>query len=359
MNAERMHAICLALQSDFNELKILKLLEDLLNALRNLINQPQQPTHQEMLANSRKQLRENLAEAESNSFSPAWLQAIDEMGLSVHLGQKLSNKIESIFSENTITPQVALKELEKLTQDVKSTSQCIDRLVSGFYYLGIDNEVLEPGDAELGIQIPRSYLNNRFDCLSKEFKELNSMLNTISEVATGKVEHLEIRSLSTSDPFIVLGASLGTLSAIAILVKQIVSAYKEILEVRLLHAQLAERKVPVKKLSGIEEYAEEIMEKEIEKIKASLLEKYPVKDDGRKNELSNALGLALKKLANRFDRGFNIEVKVKPFESDDDESNAEENEDIQVIQSAMEEMEFMKVEGKPILNLPEKSENDD
>lgn len=127
-----------------------------------------------------------------------------------------------------------------------------------------------------------------------------------------------------------------------------------------LHAKLAEMNVQKKRLQGVEEHAEEIMEKAIEKIKTDLIANTPVADEGRKNELSNALSMDLRKLANRIDRGFNIEVRVEPIEIDE-ESEEEESEDVkrvQAIEGAMKEMKFMNIDGKPILHLSESKDED-
>ena len=361
MNIERVHAIALEVKKEVQSLRIIKILNQLASELQNQINQPQQPSHQEQVANARKTLNESLITAPSNDFSPAWNQALDELNIRPFVGRHLSASIDAIFLNNTITPQVALKEIQELTKSVQDMFTSLEQLINGFNYFSIGHEVLDPGDAELGILVPRTYLDNRFDKFSKELKELNSILSVLSEVATGSSEHFEIGSLSTTDPFIVLGAGLGVLSTIALAIKPIISAYKEILEVRLLHAQLAEKNIAAERLKGIEEHAEEIMGKAIEEIKQDLLSRYPLGDQGRRNELSNALGPALKKLANRVDRGFNIEVRVQPIVKTEDEEDAASEEDqanIQAIQSAMKEMEFMKLEGEPILHLPESTDDE-
>ena len=66
---------------------------------------------------------------------------------------------------------------------------------------------------------------------------------------------------------------------------------------------------------------------------------------------------ALKKIANRVDRGFNIEIRVEPVqkESEDetDTAKTESHEYIQAILSAAKELQFIKESGGPILSLPE------
>ena len=360
MNTERLHAIALEVKKDIEELQVLELLQQLVSHLQNIVNQPQQPTHQQALADVRKKLLNNLSKSRINDFSPAWIQALEEIGLYEYLGVNLSERINGIFSENQITPQVALQEIQKLHSKVNEILSNITHLINAFEYLNIGREVLEPGEGEVGILLPRDYLDNRFDKLAKEFKEINGILSILAEVGTGKIEHFEIRQLSTTDPLVTLGASLAALSTVAIAIKPIISAYKEILEVRILHAKLAEMKVKERLLKGIEEHAEEIMEKTITTIRDELIKSSPITDEERKNELSNGLSIALRKLANRIDRGFNIEVRVEPIEADE-ETEEEQDENIKyikTIEGAMKEMRFMNVGGKPILHLPESDDED-
>lgn len=360
MNVERLHAIAIAVGEELTSLDVIDLLNQLATAVQNVASQPQHAPHQEQVAALKKSLQKKLIGASSNNFSPAWKQAIDELGIQEYLGSQLAEKIEAIFQENQITPSVAFSELQKLGQKVGVLYSTLSELVRGFRQFNLGHEDLSPGEGEVGILLPRVYLDNRFDKLAKEFKEVNSILSTISEVATGKAEHFEIRSLSTSDPFVLLGASLGVLASIAIAVKPIVSAYKEILEVRLLHAQLAEKKVTADRLKGVEEHTAEIMARAIEDIKGELLARSPVPDNGRKNELSVALGIALNKLANRIDRGFNIEIRVKPLAQEVAEGEVVEDEaareNVRIISDAMRSIEFTHPDGRPILHLPENLE---
>ena len=101
------------------------------------------------------------------------------------------------------------------------------------------------------------------------------------------------------------------------------------------------------------------MEKGIDKIAVEVVNEYHKKDDkGRKNELTNAVRISLNKVANRIDQGFNIEVRVAPTPKSEDEEkeNKELQKAIAAIQAATANMQFMKLEGQPILRLPEGKE---
>ena len=62
----------------------------------------------------------------------------------------------------------------------------------------------------------------------------------------------------------------------------------------------------------------------------------------------------MEKIANRIDRGFNIEVRVEPAsQRDGDISTAEDIRYAEIIESAAPTLQFLKREGIPILSLPE------
>lgn len=49
MNIERVHAIALEIKSDLADVQVVQLIKQLSTHLQNVVNQPQQPTHQEQL----------------------------------------------------------------------------------------------------------------------------------------------------------------------------------------------------------------------------------------------------------------------------------------------------------------------
>lgn len=81
---------------------------------------------------------------------------------------------------------------------------------------------------------------------------------------------------------------------------------------------------------------------------------YKKEDKGRKNELTKSVRISLNKIANRIDNGFNIEVRAAPATKPDEiENNPILLKAIETIQAATSNMQFLKLEGNPILRLPE------
>ena len=355
MNAERLHAVVLALDQEMNKSKIVGKMQDLVNALQNVINQPQ-GSNQDILAQNVKSVITALTNTAIDAFSPAYQQILYEMGGEDLFGSSLKLIIEEIFSRNQITPSIALGELQKIQHRLQAFKGALNQSAASFKVFGVDDEKLEPGDCEIGVLIPRAAVKNRLLEFAEEVKDLGFMLNTFSEVATGQKDDLEIRTISTSDFLVHLQASAPYAACVAVCIERVVALYKQLLEIRKLRQELKEQGVPDEGTTGIEDYAHKLMENGIEEITIDVINEYHKKDDkGRKHELTNAVRISLNKLANRIDKGFNLEVRVAAVPQQKDGEKADEalQKAVTTIQGATANMQFMKLEGKPILKLPE------
>jgi len=360
MNAERLHVIAIAVRDEMRETNIENTLQNLVNSLDNLVKQPQQPQFQQEVANYRGALQEALANSASNEFSASWRQALQELGVEGLLGENLGEGIEEIFERNEITPTVALNDIRELHTKINELSQALDQLISAFEYLEIGAEELEPGEFELGVLVPRAFVDNNLKDFGKELSELNRIFGTFSELATGSRPDFGIRSVSSSDFTVYLDLLPEVAVCIALAVERVVATYKNMLEIRKHQQGLKDQSVPDESLKGLKEYLNSLMEKEIGGIVKDLLKEYgKSRDDGRRNELDIELRLSLRKIANRVDKGYNIAVRVEPIReaAEDDELSAKERKQLEkkigFVQSTAETLQFMKLHGNPILSLPE------
>lgn len=103
------------------------------------------------------------------------------------------------------------------------------------------------------------------------------------------------------------------------------------------------------------------MESEVKKIAKEVIKEHYEGDNGRKNELENGLVISLNKLANRIDKGFNVEIRIEPLpEPEEDEELSEKEQQkadlIQSISESAQNIEYIETQGKSILELPEKQE---
>jgi hypothetical protein len=332
-------------------------MQNMVGALQAVVNQSNAATQQN-LASSLGALYAAVSDTDSDKFSPTWRQILREIGGDCFFGKALKEHIETVLAKNQITPAVALRELLQTLEKLQRFEGALNSAASAFQQFGIGDEKLRPGECEVGVLIPRQAVKNQLLDFSEELKELGFILNTFSEVATGKPDQLEIRTLSSSDLLVYLQASAPYAACLAVAIERIVALYKQLLEIRKLHQEIRKQGVPEKETTGIEKYANELMQKGIQNASEEIVnEYYQQAEKGRKNELTIAVRLAMSKIANRIDHGFNLEVRVEPLAKDDTESQNEQlQKAVAAIQSATANMQFLKLEGEPLLKLPENTD---
>lgn len=360
MNAERLHAIAIALNKEMKAIKTVEKIQNLKESLDNTVNQ-NHPQYQEELAKNLQIVDSSLASCPSDNFSPAWRQLLSELGGDNLFGLSLHKQIQNIFQTNAITPAVALKQLEALLSKLEAFKEGLENLLSSFQQFKIGNEQLEPGQCEIGMLIPRDAVKNQLPNFAQELKELVFILNTFSEVATGNPEELTIKTISSSDLTVYLDGTARFAACLAVAIERIVALYQRLLEIKKSKAELEKHGVPEEDMAGITAHANNLMSDGIETLTVEIIEKYhPAKDGHRKNELKNAIRISLNRIANRIDRGYNIEVRAEPLKQDkkpEGESDGNEarnlQEAINTIQAAAKNMQFLKLGGSPILRLKE------
>lgn len=355
MNAERLHAIAAAIRTDFGNTNFLPKLQQLVQSTANLSQQPNQQQFQNQVAQYREAVIDALRSSKLNEFSPAWRQVIAEIGGEIFFDGRLEGEITNLFSINQVTPNALNSSLQKIHADAQGWFEAITELNNAFDRLDIGSEDLSPGECELGVLIPRTFVDNRLDRFSAELSQLNKMFSVFAEITTGSRPGFKIRTISSSDLTIYLEAAPKVCACIALAIERIVALYKSLLEIRKLQGELKKQGLQDDSLKGVREHAENLITQGVDKIADEILEKNNVKQrDGRENEISIELRMTLKKIAARIDRGFNIEIRME-MPRKEQVGEAVENEAIssfETIKEAGPNMQFLKMSGDPILTLP-------
>ncbi|MEP0265802.1 hypothetical protein [Dokdonia sp.] len=359
MNVERLHRILIDLDQEIKLSKVTALLQQVQTHLQNLVSQPNQPTHQTNLVADLGKLYKALEQTEYNSYSPSWKEIISEISGENLFGIFLKKEIEQILSSNTITPAKALEDIKKIATDFQTFQIAIKNTLTGFKSLGIEEEDLEQGECELGYTIPRGYVENKLSELKNEINELNFILNNISEAVTGEKQEYKVKTISSSDFLFYIIISLQVADVLSKATERILNHYKQILEIKLLRNQLKEKGIPASKTKEIESHANGMMKDEIKAIAKEVIAKHYDGENGRKNELENGLIISLNKLANRIDKGFNVEIRVEslPEPEENEEQTTEYESKVELINSIKESsqnIEFIETGGESILKLSEK-----
>ncbi|MFZ0978397.1 MAG: hypothetical protein WAN23_03250, partial [Candidatus Acidiferrales bacterium] len=216
----------------------------------------------------------------------------------------------------------------------------------------VGSEQLAPGEAEIAFLIPRRAVHDKLGEYASELKEMEFILNTFSEVATGSTDDLRIRTVSSTDLSVFLTAAPKFGAVVALAIAYIISNYKKILEIRKLSREIDRLGLPKGVSEGAAEYANSVMSQAIDSFTAELIAQYPGNVPGREHELKTKLRLSLNRMANRIDSGFHFEVRIEPPSAKGTESE-EVKKAVQTIQEATPKMQYMNLEGQKILSLPE------
>lgn len=360
MNVERMKSIFSSLQKEISGSNIIGQFQAVLNQLQNQINAPQEPSYQRELANNLSKLEDALAKAPSNEFSPVLRKTMEELQFAEYFGTSLLERIQSVFSKNQITPARAQDELKVIFEKIKDISNAINQVLAGLSAVYIDSDVLKPGECEVGVLIPREAIKNTLGNLTKELNEIDIIFGGFEEIVTGKRSGIQLRTISSSEPSFFFDTLPAVAAFTAVAVERILSMYKTLLEIKKLNKDLKEKGISSDDLKGIERHANELIEKGVEILIPELFEKYATKlERQRENELKNSLRISLNKLANRIDRGYNVEVRAEPIPDENKNENEETTTkdqnavNIDLIMQKSKDLQFIKSSGDPILSLPE------
>lgn len=311
MNVERFHAIVNALRSELSETEEPKLLEQLATAVNGLAADPAQQAQQTQVSELRGRLNEVLRNASSNSFSPAWREAMAELGVADIFGEPLADRLEHIFANNEITPATAAAEITGIRKHVEALVEGLGSASSGLEFFKIGAEELEPGEFEIGFLIPRRSVNDALEQLGREFVDLQQILGPFGELAGEGRPEIKIRSLASSEFQVFLESTPGAALAVATALDRILAAYEKVQSIRQKRKELAEDdEVPDELLEGLATHATGLMAEEIESIIDELIAEARMGDEGRLNELRQELKLSLNALAKRVDLGYNVEVRA-------------------------------------------------
>ena len=291
--------------------------------------------------------------ARSNEFSPAWRQIVTEIGGTGLLGTELRNRIENVFQRNQITPAAALQELQPILQALTTFKNGLTEVTNGLTHLKIGAEELAPGECEVGVAIPREAIDDEFKTFTDELEEFEFIFATFLELSTGHRDPLPIRTLSSTALMVYVGMAQAAAAAFAYAAERITLAYKNLLEAREIKARLQALEMPANHIEQFERLLNERMAHTVEQVSIEVEQKFfRVDDDLRRQELKNAVRVSLRGLANRIDKGYNIDVRIGP-PTDEQKADAETAAAIRTIEAASVSLQFMRLGGEPILMLDE------
>jgi hypothetical protein len=343
MTAQKLYETLKFVDSLDTKLGLQKTLESISEALNNLVSSPAQPTYQSALAAALASFAVAASKL-SESISPSRYSTIKDMGGEEFFDPLIADKVKASVQTNAMTPSVA----KDFVQDLASSRSTFLATVRGarqnLEKLGIRESETKTDSADIAFLIPRDIFDNQLGELAKELTFISRLMQDFSEGLTGQAEQAKLEQLSSSVPTVTLLAGVAVIGAVAKVVNKFLEAWEKIERIRKLRAELTEMGL---KGAAVEELTEQItttVDETVEESTEIVLANYKG-DDGRKQELGNAIRQDTRRLFGQIERGLSIELRV----GSDTDKDGDNKEALQSIANLGKTMEFPTIAKEPIL----------
>ncbi len=308
------------------KLKLQTSLNQIRENLTNLAGQPATAQFQTSLATALSTFTAGASQLQKE-ITPSQFGTIAELGGAEFFDPSIAEKIRDSIEHNAMTPTVARDFVQDISSRRTAFLQTVNTTLDGLRNL-ISNKGPEPdvapGDA--AFTIPRELFDNQLGKFAKELNFISLMLEHVSEASTGEIQMVELEYLSSSVPIIAVGAGLGMLKLLAMVVNSFLDSWKKVEEIR----EIRERLKAVGASGAADEELADRITTTVDEVVAEstkLILSNHKKDSARRNELENALKMDLHRLFGQIERGLVVEIQIHES-AKADKSNAAELEAI-------------------------------
>lgn len=373
MNAERLHAILRDVDEDLREHNVPALLDQLSQAMRNLASQPGEASFQNEVNTQRERVISTLRSSPLNELGPVDAQSLQELNLTEDIGDRLAEHIEAVFRDNQLTMAPAADTVAAMASRVREAHDNVSKVLEAFKFFQIGAEDLAPGQFELDVLLPRSAVRSELGRLGEAFVDLEKIVLPFVELTTGSRPPITVESIGSTDFTVFALLTPETARAIAEAISSALGIFERVLAIRDAINKIRSLGLPSESeeesVAPLERQAHDEVSSGLDEVTQSLIERFqvPEVDPGRRHEVTMEVRRSLAKVANRIDEGYYIAVRTGPplDEEEGDESSVEEGgpptvaELARQVRELQQQMTFRKLDGGPILTLPEGDGADD
>jgi len=229
------------------------------------------------------------------------------------IGDALFSRIISAIEENPAAPTLAQQALQKVFQDTQEFYLHVTNIDNSFSVLGVEYDDLVEGEAEIGLLVPRDEQSSTLKDLSKEFNQWHNALSPIAEVFDPNAPQLQIKVCATTDWMVYLATTPLVLFGVSTCVRGVNEILRDLIETKSLIDKLGEKNVSPEAIEKLQIEHSERGKKELRSLAEKTVDNnYKEDDDGRKNELKNALRQSLTIIAEKITSGAKLEVRMLP-----------------------------------------------
>ena len=311
MNVERLYAALNIIRNENRKRKVVSEVEELIVLLKQSVEAPSDEANG-AFKTKYAQIIGMLTSCESNNVGPTTRMVYSDIGATDKLGVGLLSRIKDTISDNNITPSSALSGLSKIRDEVGDFHTNVKQILSGLNKFGIEPDVIDPGEYEIGVSIPRDNIGGDLSSLIKEFKIIDQSFRPFNELVGAEVISCKLRSISSSEWQVFLDSAPIVSVVIITALERAVALYKNILDTIKLHKEMVKKDYPEKILSASQDHIDEKLQNDIRQVAEGIVdEEYKGQDEARKKELISDISFSLRFLVKKIDGGVTIEVKTE------------------------------------------------
>lgn len=350
MNAERLKQTIDFVLKKEKEHRIQNTLEALLQALQELVQQPQQAQAQTKTATALDALEKAITTF-FDPLTPAQIENIKEIGAYQYFSPALPLELRGLFTKNGMTPAVVQQHVKETQEKRKTYVDVLRNLSTNLAAVGVGAIPLTPGEPEMGVRLPERLFKNEFGELVKTLSSLNLIFRFFSEAVSGSAMPITVRQISTTDPIFFLGIDATTAVEIGLTVTWLLNTLKQLLEIKKLRNETQRVGFSESDLKIFDDRIQQTINQSIDERVNQILQKYN-RENIREN-LDQGLKWASRMLMAWIERGLTIEVRaLRPPASGDEKKDAANNELFAQIETISQQLSFPPMEGPAVLQLP-------
>jgi hypothetical protein len=178
MNVRTLAATLQFLTELDTDLAVQSKLQAVLTSLENIVQSPAHPQHQPSLATALRAFDEAVA-AMTERISPAVRALIKELEGEKFFDAGMASDVRQAVIINAMTPAVARDFVRTLSAEREAYLGVVNSTNQGIRRLGIKDEALPTGSAEIAFLIPRGIFGNELGTFAKELGFLNRLITHI------------------------------------------------------------------------------------------------------------------------------------------------------------------------------------
>ncbi len=358
MDTGRFHTAINDLQTHLSKNKVQSRIQNLMNVLQSLINNPSDQSQANAFKGQLQELTDLLESAEIN-VAPQWMQKIFlEVGALGNVGRGLAGDIARVVASNQFSTSLTLQELTKVNTRVAQFEAEVTAISNGLKKLQVPAEDLRPGESEISVMLPVKSGTKTLKDLSREAKQWHTALSHIAEVFDANAPPLTIRTLASGSWLFYLYATPPVLYGVSLCIKGVNQILRDLLTSKGLVEQLKKFQMPQNAIEEIEKDNEEKLERQLRQLAERIVdENYKNENLERKAELKNAMSQAATTLAHKLAEGAAVDLRLsppaKPKEVEEGAETAEDLEQNRLIEEAESiQAELNESNAELILELP-------